>query len=230
MNKALILLKLIELESLQEMTRLLYRQAAWVDSHPEGSVRVVARDARAHEVVPVLDVPELEVALELGLPTDAPFDPMIDHIESLMPSLAGKIDPSRSIAIAGPEHVLVTGDGPFQLYRCFGRRSDISLQRFRDHFLNIHSQFGKDLAGRPPYRQLHRDEVATERLRAVTGFDSEPIDGVAQLFFYGPEAFNSLGGTPERAKEMADDSALFIDPDTRRATIATVVLAGGPIR
>jgi hypothetical protein len=177
----------------------------------------------------VIDVPELDLGLELGLPDEASFDPLIERIDTVLSKIRDLVDAERSVAIAGPEYVLVTGDGPFQLYRCFGKRDDIGLDQFKSHFLNIHSQFGIVLPGRPPYRQLHRDEAATEQLRVITGFTHQPIDGVAQLLFYGPEAFAGLGADPERAKATSADGDLFINADTRRATIASVVLTGGPI-
>lgn len=229
MKKALILLGLRNQDTRSDVARRLYAQASWVNHHPGGTVRLVVRDERAHEVAPVLDVPELDLGLELGLRDDASYSLLVDQLSASVNEIRDDIDAERSIAIVGQEHVLVTGDGPFQLYRCFGKLADISLEQFKDHFLNIHSQFGTDLPGRLPYRQLHRDEDATERLRTETGFTHQPIDGVAQLLFYGPEAFAGLGGDPVRAKAASDDGGLFIDADTRRATIASVVLTGGPI-
>jgi hypothetical protein len=212
-----------------QLARDLFAQSAWVEEHNEGTVRVAVRNDRAREVAPVMDVPELDAVLELGLPDTAEFAVLVDRVESLLSVFQGRVDPLRSVAIVGQEHVLVSGEGPFQLFRCFGKRNDISLQRFKDHFLNIHSQFGVGLPGRPPYRQLHRDEAATARLRELTGFTNQPIDGIAQLMFYGPEAMSSLGGDPERAKATSDDGALFIDADTRRTSVAAVILTGGPI-
>ena len=229
MNKALLLLGLKDPADLGHAARKLYSNASWVDHYLAGTVRLVVRDERAHEVAPVIDVPELDLGLELGLPEEAGVDPLIERLGHIFDDIRELVDVERSIAIVGQEHVLVTGEGPFQLYRCFGKRDDISLEQFKSHFLNVHSQFGIGLPGRPPYRQLHRDEAATERLREITGFTHQPIDGVAQLLFYGPEAFAALGSDPERGKATSEDGALFIDADTRRATIASVVLTGGPI-
>jgi hypothetical protein len=230
MYKLQLLLKLKDKKGQVGLVLSLYGQQAWVAEYNEGTVKVATRDARALDIAPVLDVPELDVVLELGLPESSGFDALVDRAAGLFPAFRDLVDPEKSVAIVGQEHVLVPGEGAFQLFRCFGRKKGIPLQQFKDHFLNIHSQFGIGLPDRPGYRQLHQDEAATTRLREITGFTNEEIDGVAQLFFHGPESWKALGTQPpERGQAASVDGGLFIDPDTRRASIATIVLNAGPI-
>ncbi|MEJ7837756.1 MAG: hypothetical protein WKF81_03015 [Thermomicrobiales bacterium] len=82
---------------------------------------------------------------------------------------------------------------------------------------------------RPPYRQLHRDEAASDRLRTGTGYITHKIDGLAILRLYGADTLARLSMGSEHAAAAGADSALFIDLSTHHTTFASLVLSAGPL-
>jgi hypothetical protein len=229
-NNLHLLLALKDRQQLTALGRQLYGQARVVLEHPGATVRLALRDDLAREAAPFADVTEYDLALEIGVPDEERFDFLIEQAAAVTPVIAPYIDPANSVAIAGQQHMLVPGEGTFQLFRSFGRRPELTQEQFNSHFINIHSQFGIDLPGKPGYRQLHRDPAATSQIREVTGLTQvDNIDGVAQLLFASKEIIAGLGENRERGEAAAKDGGLFIDPDTRRTCTAHLVLVAGPI-
>lgn len=97
------------------------------------------------------------------------------------------------------------------------RRADLSVEAFRDYWLNNHGPLVAAQAGAlklRKYVQSHPfDDPASEGMRAVRGMRG-PADGVTEVWWDSLEAFQSAYATPEGAASgriLAEDEAKFID-------------------
>ncbi|HET8521685.1 MAG TPA: EthD domain-containing protein [Thermomicrobiales bacterium] len=211
------------------LTDLLLDQFSFVREQPGGIYRLALRDAASRAVSPDMGVPEFDAVLELGVPDTAGDEPLLAAAARLGPQFAPLIDGARSAIVLGQEIEIVPGEGEFELFRCMSRKPGLTLEQFSDHWLTIHSQFGRAVPGHPGYRQLHRDPDAQTAAGKAAGIAIDTVDGVATLHMAGTASVGLLGSDPEQAKATAADGALFVDRSKAMGMIARVVVVAGPL-
>jgi hypothetical protein len=212
-----------------DLTTILLDQFPFIRPQTGGTYRLALRDAASRAVSPDMGVPEFDAVLELGVPDTAGNEPLVAAAARLGPALAPRIDGERSAVVLGQEVVIVPGEGEFELFRCMSRKADLTLEQFSDHWLNIHSQFGRIVPGHPGYRQLHRDPAAQTAAARAAGIRIDSVDGVATLLMLDAPSVGLLGSDPEQAQATAADGALFVDRTKAMGMIARVVVVAGPL-
>src|SRR3546814_17353031 len=80
------------------------------------------------------------------------------------------VDPTRSAALAGTEHIILPGDGPLLVLITNRRLPHFTHDGFIQYWLDYHGPFAREHT--PPevglrYRQFHTDENATKDLLAA---------------------------------------------------------------
>ena len=223
MRKVQFLLALSEDASISALKSVLQGQRSFVDRHEGASYRLAIRDAASRAVMPSMGVPEFDEVLELGVPDEAGDQPLVDAATALGPALKGLIDPTRSALHLGQEYSLRERQGPFQLFRIMRRKAILTNEQFSDHFLHVHSIYGKLVPGAPGYRQLHRSHEATLTAAKAAGVDISNIDGVAQLIFPDAASIKLLGTDPEITEATTTDGRLFVDRTGAMGMIASVI-------
>lgn len=208
---------------------LLLDEFSFIREHPGGTYRLALRDATSRAVMPTMGVPEFEVVLELGVPDEAGTAPLVARAAALGPKIAPYIEGARSAAVLGQAYDIVPGEGVFELFRCMSRKNTHTLEQFSDHWLHIHSEFGKTVPGRPGYGQLHRNPAAQTAAAQAAGVAIDTVDGVATLLMPDEHAVSLLGSNPEHGQATAADGALFVDRTKAMGMISRVVVAAGPL-
>jgi hypothetical protein len=212
-----------------DLTQLLLDQFSFIGSQPGGTYRLALRDAASRAVSPDMGVPEFDAVLELGVSNASGDEPLLAAAVHLGPKLAPFIDGARSAVMLGEEIAIVPGEGEFELFRCMSRKAGLMLEQFSEHWLTIHSQFGRTVPGHPGYRQLHRDPAAQSAAAQAAGIAIDSVDGVATLHMPDAASVGLLGSDPEQAKATAADGALFVDRSKAMGMIARVVVVAGPL-
>jgi hypothetical protein len=211
------------------LTNVLLDEFSFIREHQGGTYRLALREAISRAVMPTMGVPEFEAVIELGVPDEAGSDPLVARAAALGPKIAPYIDGERSAAVLGRGIDIVPGEGVFELFRCMSRKDTHTLEQFSDHWLHIHSEFGRTVPGRPGYGQLHRDPGPQTAAARAAGVAIDTVDGVATLLMPDEHAVFLLGSDPEHGKATAADGALFVDRTKAMGMIARVVVVAGPL-
>jgi len=125
------------------------------------------------------------------------------------------IDLKRVEWMATKDHIVVDGPtggslvkGVYQLKR----RDGMSLDEFRQYWLNIHGSLGSKLPGLRRYVQSHLIDEAYAYARPH-------FDGVAQLWFEDTDAIRAAFASPQ-GRALADDGPKFTDMNALRMFVA----------
>jgi len=83
------------------------------------------------------------------------------------------------------------------IYRCglFNRRSGLTHEQFRNHWINVHGPLAKHLPGLGTYRQNH----ILERIHEAADSPVQAIDGISQLSFSSVAHMVTSDASPEYA-------------------------------
>jgi hypothetical protein len=144
---------------------------------PGPTGRVLVRqpdDLRRPSGVPRGTPGSFEVAVELRA-EDA--GALLAAAEDLGKGLADGVDRSRSIALVGTDHVMLSGSGPAVLIYGLRRLPALTLPAFHAYWVNTHAEFGRRALAGQGYRQVHADPASSAALAAAVGLDLSDLDG-----------------------------------------------------
>jgi hypothetical protein len=124
-------------------------------------------------------IASFDAVLELGVPDGTDTDWLLDRLDGLVDRLGPSVDPARSAAVVGTDHVIFDGTGGVRLFCCLYRAPALSHEKFCDSWLNqLVAHTGKT-PGKSAYRQVHADGPLTVRAAKAIGVSIDDIDGVA---------------------------------------------------
>ena len=151
----------------------------------------------------------------------------LDRLIGVLPQVAAEfsdvIDPTRSVAVAGVERVIVEGSEPLVHLFALRRLPSITNEDFHDHWFTIHSPLGHQIPGIGAYNQFHCDTAASSAAAAAAGVELGDFDGVAETFCRDLDAFNTIMTSAEVAGEGLADQREFIDASRSTAALYQVV-------
>jgi uncharacterized protein (TIGR02118 family) len=88
------------------------------------------------------------------------------------------------------------------------KREDLTLQQFKDYWLNKHSKLEKEAIENTPIKRIVASFVTEELIGTV------PFDGMVELYFDSIEEMKAMwSGTQDET--MQEDEKNFCDPDYR---------------
>jgi hypothetical protein len=207
LNKVQLLLSLNESQNLNELVDLLVeeRQAA-LRLLPEGSrhrraIRVpddptalVPQDGRT---VMATVPPSFDAFFELG-GEDARFETLVAAVAGSGDRLQPLVDPARSAALVGTEHVIIPGSQGLLLVMALRRLPVLSPKEFHDFWLNEHAvEVGRSVPDLQGYRQFHADEEATRAAATAAGLAIHDLDGTAEGYYQDIDVFLEVMSRPE---------------------------------
>src|SRR3546814_11310603 len=107
---------------------------------------------------------------EVAIESDESLDVLIPLLSGLSARLHPLVDPTRSAALAGTEHIILPGDGPLLVLITNRRLPHFTHDGFIQYWLDYHGPFAREHT--PPevglrYRQFHTD-ARTEWRRVGT--------------------------------------------------------------
>jgi hypothetical protein len=144
--------------------------------------------------------------------------------------LGDGVDASRSIALAGHDHVMLAGSGPAVLiYALRGLRS-LTLEAFHNYWSSVHAEFGRRALAGQGYRQLHADPALSAEVARSAGLAGHDLDGAVVS---ESTSWDDYFRRRERPEMRAAGSAALADEDnfidhTRSMTMRyTEVGSGG---
>src|SRR5688500_4551697 len=108
-----------------------------------------------------VDASSFDAAFEIGLPPGNSAAVLIDAAGSIAGALGAAIDATRSAAVVGVEHQIISGSGEIQLFYCLRRIPTLSHAAFSDYWLNSFTRHSRHTPGKAGYHQLHADEALT---------------------------------------------------------------------
>src|SRR3546814_16172859 len=123
---------------------------------------------------------------EVGMESDVSMDVLNPLLSGLSARLHPLVDPTRSAALAGTEHIILPGDGPLLVPITNRRLPHFTHDGFIQYWLDYHGPFAREHT--PPevglrYRQFPTDENATENLLVATGLEIGDFDGPAECYY-----------------------------------------------
>ncbi len=124
-------------------------------------------------------IASFDSVLEVSIPGGADPDWLIDRLDGLVDRLGPAVDPFRSAAVLGPDHLIFDGGGPVQLFCCLYRSPALSHDEFADSWLNRLVAHTGHTPGKSAYRQVHADPQLSVRAAEAIGVAIRDIDGVA---------------------------------------------------
>jgi len=205
-------------------------QEHWLEAHARFGRRLPG--LRRYVQYHVLENdPIREAMAQAGVSTVEPFDGIAmawwDSLESMRELLDGNplvaealadeklfIDHSRSVACVTEEHVVVEPQShtPIVLIECLQRRSDISREKFREHWRN-HEHIGRRAHEMGLLMGYIQNDTLLGDAGRVAGLGSgqEPFDGIVAAYFHSVTAFKALVASPLASQESYEDEKKFID-------------------
>jgi hypothetical protein len=135
----------------------------------------------------------------------------IEAIRGLAGRLGHLIDPVRSAAIAGFEHVIMPGRGPVSLCFALRRLPRLTRQQYLDYWLNVHAEFGRHISPTHTYRQFHADDHSSRQTADAAGICIADYDGTAESFFPDVAGLRALLTRTDVAEGALEDERRFID-------------------
>jgi hypothetical protein len=135
-------------------------------------------------------------------------------VDGFSESFGDIIDPVRSAALAGSEHVILPGAGPILVTIANRRLARFTHEGFIDYWLGYHGPFARKHT--PPeiglgYRQFHTNEPVTASLLARSGLAIGNFDGAAECHYRDEDAVRLLMGMSEIVDEATEDEKGFVD-------------------
>jgi len=154
--------------------------------------------------------PSFDAVFELG-GEEADLALVVAAVKDVGSRLGDWIDPSRSAAIAGTEHVIVPGHQPLELVFPLRRLPTLTSEQFHDHWLNKHSKVALQVPGLQGYRQFHADAAVSADAAASAGVTICDFEGVAEGFYESRDAFLQIMAQPAVTADALADERTFID-------------------
>ncbi len=136
---------------------------------------------------------------------------LVSAVKDVGTRLGDWIDPVRSAAIAGMEHVIVPGSQRLELVFALRRLPALSPEQFRDHWLNVHAEIARGIGALQGYRQFHADDQHSEAAAASAGVGVADFEGAAEAYYQNSEAFLKIMSEPAVAADALADERTFID-------------------
>jgi hypothetical protein len=130
----------------------------------------------SHTAIPIAS---FDAALEFSVPEGTDPEPLFGMLGGLVDRLGPSVDPSRSAAVFGADHLIFHGDGPVQLFCCLYRAPTLTQEKFSDSWLHQLVEHTTKTPGKTAYRQVHADKDLTARAAQASGVAIDDIDGVA---------------------------------------------------
>lgn len=128
--------------------------------------------------------------------------------------LAPLLDPDRSMAIVGHDHVFVDPPAPTpaRYQYLMHRRADFTHEAYLHRYLTVHSAFGLRTANIEGYVQLHVDMDRSRRLGRAVGLEAEPCDSMSELHITSVAHFlDGIIADPDVGAEAQEDEERFVD-------------------
>ena len=190
-----------ECESINHIfPNLKYRRAIRVADDPTASVPQDGQPDDLPEQPPFDNIIELRSE-------DMSFDSLIGAIEGIGEKLGNLIDPSKSAALVGDEHVIVPGSEPLFLNMVLRRPLKWSRDEWHEHWLEHHAaDIKENVSGLQGYRQFHANEEFSKKAANSAGVDIFDFEGTAEGYYSDIEKFLETLSDPEVAKDTG-----FID-------------------
>jgi hypothetical protein len=154
--------------------------------------------------------PPFDAVFEVGA-EDADLAVIAAAVKDVAGRLGEWVDPSRSAAIAGTEHVIVPGNQPLELVFALRRLPTLTSQQFHDHWLNEHAEIARRVPGLRGYRQFHAEAAASADAAASAGLAGCDFEGTAEGFFENRDAFLQTMAQPAVTADALADERTFID-------------------
>lgn len=164
----------------------------------------------AHAAATGAAPPSFDAVFEVG-GEDADLGFLIASVKGFSERLDGWVEPARSAALAGVEHVIVAGSRPLVLVYALRRLPRLSSDAFHDYWLHTHAEMGRRVPGQQGYRQFHAFAEATRAASAAAGVALSAFDGVAEAYYQDVETFLALMARPEVSADALADERNFID-------------------
>jgi hypothetical protein len=112
-----------------------------------------------------------DAVLQVAMRPDADAALLVGAVKGASERLGDWIDPSRSAALIGQQHVIVPGEGPIWLVYAIRRLPELTREAFLDHWLHKHADIARAVPGLTGYCQVHADPEAS-RAAAEAGSPS----------------------------------------------------------
>lgn len=169
-----------------------------------------------------------DTLVEAILPGSGP-DRLIPLFDGIAVQLDDVIDPARSAALAGTEHLILPGNGPLLVTIANRRLPSFTHDGFIQYWLDYHGPFAREHT--PPevglgYRQFHADVAATQALIARSGFAIGDFDGAAECHYRDAAAVRMLMGMEQIVDEATEDEKEFVDHRRCVTSVMEVAFAG----
>jgi hypothetical protein len=150
-----------------------------------------------------------DAVLQVAMRPDADAALLVGAVKGASERLGDWIDPSRSAALIGQQHVIVPGEGPIWLV-------------FLDHWLHKHADIARAVPGLTGYCQVHADPEASRAAAEAAGFSIADFDGAAECCYADVGQFLAQMAEPEVSSRALEDEKLFIDHDRTSAVLTRV--------
>ncbi len=152
---------------------------------------------------------------------------LVSATAGLAERMGEAVDPARSLAVAGSDHVVLAGSGPAVLVYALRRLPTMSLEAFHDYWLSVHADFGRRALAGQGYRQLHADPELSAEVAKSAGVAGHDLDGAVVSQSTDWEAVRLRRHRPELraagAAALADEDNFI---DHRRSFIMRYTTAG----
>jgi hypothetical protein len=148
-------------------------------------------------------------ALAWELRSDDPVELLADAAD-LSGRLGDQVDRSRSIALAGSDHVMLAGPGPAVLVYALRRLPWLTPAAFCDYWQSVHAEFGRRALAGQGYRQVHADPALSASLAESAGVTVHDLDGAVVSESTSWEASRKRRANPDL---RAAGSAALADED-----------------
>jgi len=126
-----------------------------------------------------LPIASFDAVLELSVPVDTDPGLLIDRLGGFAERFGSAIEPSRSAAVFGVDHLIFDGDGPVQLFCCLYRATALTPAQFSEGWRHQLIEHTIHTPGKSAYRQVHADPDLTRRAALAAGVAIDDMDGVA---------------------------------------------------
>jgi hypothetical protein len=195
---------------------------------PGRQARILVRepdDPNVASGVPRGEPDAFGVACELR--ADSPSD-LLAAAAKLRDGLGEGIDPSRSIALAGTDHVMLPGSGPAVLIYALRGLPALTLPEFHHYWITTHAEFGRRALAGQGYRQVHADPKLSAELAQALGIAGHDLDGAVVSESTSWDSYWQRRTNPEARKtgsEALADEDNFID-HTRSMSMRYTELIG----
>lgn len=125
------------------------------------------------------------------------------------------IDPARSMAIIGVDHVFIEpAPTPVRYQYLMHRRADFTHERYLERYRTVHHEFGLRTPNISGYVQLHVDQDASRELGGATGLHAPPCDSMSELHLTSVDHFvEGIIADPAVGAAAQEDEERFVDRD-----------------